>query len=119
MLKTTLIILTLTAGGETSMALTTATGPADCAAKADRLASVLDGAGMEVLAHRCAETRLSFTPYGHSPSSAPTRHAYRVTLPEGEGFEIAPLAAGEACKADAEATPAVHCVTSTQRVSGF
>lgn len=116
MLKPVLVVLTLAQGGDaTHLALTSADTAQDCAAKAQAVQKVLEGAGHTVLAARCAETDLEFTPYGHKGDSAGHPHPWRVTLPE-TGAVIEPLAEGAACTPAPEGTPAVHCAWSAQGV---
>ena len=56
MLKPVLVVLTLAQGGDaTHLALTSADTAQDCAAKAQAVQKVLEGAGHTVLAARCAE----------------------------------------------------------------
>lgn len=116
MLKPVLVVLTLAQGGDaTHLALTSAETMQDCAAKAQAVQKVLEGAGHTVLAARCTETGLEFTPYGHGGASAERPHAWRVTLPE-TGAVIEPLAQGEGCTPAPDGTPAVHCARSAQGV---
>ena len=106
MLKPVLVVLTLAQGGDaTHLALTSAETAQDCAAKAQAVQKVLEGAGHTVLAARCTETDLEFTPYGHGGDSAERPHAWRVTLPE-TGAVIEPLAQGEGCTPALDGTPA-------------
>ena len=72
---------------------------------------MLESAGHHVLAARCTETDLEFTPYGHGGEERP--HAWRVTLPE-TGAVIEPLAPGEDCAPAPDGAPAVHCARSAQ-----
>lgn len=114
MLKPVLVVLTLApGGGATHLALTSAETAQDCAAKAQSVRQVLEDAGRTVLAARCAETALAFTPYGHGGDSARRPHAWRVTLPEN-GAVIEPLAQGADCTPAPDSTPAVHCAWSAQ-----
>ena len=116
MLKPVLVVLTLAQGGDaTHLALTSAETMQDCAAKAQAVQKVLEGAGHTVLAARCTETDLEFTPYGHGGDSAERPHAWRVTLPE-TGAVIEPLAQGEGCTPAPDGMPAVHCARSAQGV---
>lgn len=118
MLKPVLVVLTLAqGGGATHLALTSAEDAEDCTAKSEVVRQVLEGAGHSVLAARCAETGLEFTPYSHSSSSGGTErpHAWRVTLPE-TGAVIEPLAEGAACTPAPDSVPAVHCAWSAQGV---
>lgn len=113
MLKPVLVVLTLAHGGEaTHLALTSAETAEDCATKSQAVRQVLDGAGHAVLAVRCAETNLEFTPYGHG-DTAERPHAWRVTLPE-TGAVIEPLAQGADCTPAPDSTPTVHCAWSAQ-----
>ena len=116
MLKPVLVVLTLAqGGGATHVALTSAETTGDCAVKAQAVRRVLEGAGHSVLAARCAETDLEFTPYGQSGDKAERPHAWRVTLPE-TGAVIEPLAEGAGCTPAPDSTPAVHCAWSAQGV---
>lgn len=116
MLKPVLVILTLAQGGGTHLALTSAEDADECLAKADVVTQVLEGAGLQVIAARCGETGLSFTPYSHSAQSGAHVHRWRVTLPE-TGAIIEPLAPGESCDPTPTAVPAVHCALSAQEAS--
>lgn len=118
MLKTALVILTASSGGDVSLAVTTASNAKDCAAKAEGVTGTLAAAGITVLAHRCGETDLRFSPYGHGKSSGAARHDYRVTLPAdpAAGFVIEPVVAGETCTAAPDADPAIICASSTQTI---
>ncbi|MFC0341555.1 hypothetical protein [Paracoccus niistensis] len=116
MLKPVLVVLTLAQGGDaTHLALTSAETMQDCATKAQAVQKVLEGAGHTVLAARCTDTDLEFTPYGHGGDSAERPHAWRVTLPK-TGALIEPLAEGEGCTPAPDGTPAVHCARSAQGV---
>ncbi len=116
MLKPVLVVLTLAQGGGTHLALTSAEDADECLAKADVVTQVLEGAGLQVIAARCGETGLSFTPYSHSAQSGAHVHRWRVTLPE-TGAIIEPLAPGESCDPAPTAVPAVHCALSAQEAS--
>lgn len=43
-------------------------------------------------------------------------HRYRVEVPNGNGYRIAPLAKDETCTPDLAADPAVYCAQSGQGV---
>ena len=114
MLKPVLVVLTLApGGGATHLALTSAETAGECAAKAQAVRKVLEGARRTVLAARCAETAVAFTPYGHGGDSAGRPHAWRVTLPD-TGAVIEPLAPGADCTPAPNSAPAVHCAWSAQ-----
>lgn len=117
MLKPVLVVLTLAPGsGATHLALTSPRDAQDCAARSQAVAQVLEDAGLRVLAARCGETDLDFTPYAHGADSGPPVHPWRVTLPE-VGVLIEPLAQGEDCTPAPDAAPAVHCALSAQAVA--
>ncbi|SEI12905.1 hypothetical protein [Paracoccus alkenifer] len=113
MLKPVLVVLTLAQGGGTHLALTSAEDTQECLAKADVVAQVLEGAGLQVIEARCGETALNFTPYGHSDKSGSHIHPWRVILTETD-VTIEPLAPGETCDPAPDAMPAVHCALSAQ-----
>lgn len=116
MLKPVLVVLTLAQGGDaTHLALTSADTAQDCATKAQTVQKVLQDAGHTVLAARCTQTEVDFTPYGHGGDSTGRPHAWRVTLPE-TGAVIEPLAKGAECLPAPDGTPAVHCAWSAQGV---
>ena len=116
MLKPVLVVLTLAqGGGATHLALTSAETAEDCAAKSHAVRQVLEAAGHAVLAARCAETALNYTPYDRNGDAAVRSHAWRVTLPD-TGAMIEPLAEGAACLSAPEDTPAVYCARSTQGI---
>lgn len=117
MLKPVLIVLTLAQGGDaTHLALSSPVDAGDCAARARSVQQVLEEAGVLVIAARCAETDLGFTPYGHGDAARPRVHRWRVTLPE-TGAALEPLTAADSCVPAPDATPAVHCALSAQEVA--
>lgn len=117
MLKPVLVVLTLAPGGGTThLALSSPEDAAACAARAEAVRGVLEGAGVEVIATRCAETDLSFTAYAHGEAQGPHVHPWRVTLP-ASGAVIEPLDATDGCVPAPEATPAVHCALSAQALA--
>ncbi|WP_333817718.1 hypothetical protein [Tabrizicola sp.] len=116
MLKTVLLILTLTEDGATRVTLTESDSPADCEASRDVVTQILTGAGNAPLAALCGETGLRLTPFVHGTPPEAETNLYRVELPKSGGFTIAPLAEGEACAPDTAADPAVWCARSGQSV---
>jgi len=117
MLKPVLVVLTLAQGGDaTHLALSSPESAADCAARAAAVRQVLEDAGVEVIATRCAETELGFTSYAHGEAKGPTIHPWRITLPE-TGAVIQPLSAADACVPAPAASPAVHCALSAQKLA--
>lgn len=116
MLKTALLILTLTEGGDIRVNLTESAGPADCEASRDVVTQILTASGHVPLAAVCGETGLRLTPYIHGTPPEAEVHRYRVELPRAGGFALAPLAEGEDCTPDTAADPAVHCARSGQSV---
>lgn len=116
MLKTALLILTLTGDGGTRVTLTDSDGPADCAALREVVAQILTEAGSPPLLTRCGESALRLTPFVHGTPPEAEIHRYRVELPAAGGFTVHPLAPGETCTAAPKADPAVHCASSGQSV---
>lgn len=116
MLKSALLILTLTDGGAIRVTLTESESPADCEASRDVVTQILTGAGSAPLAAVCGETDLRQTPFVHGTPPEAEVHLYRVELPQAGGFTIAPLAGGEVCTPDTAADPAVYCTRSGQSV---
>lgn len=116
MLKTALLILTLTEGGDIRVNLTESAGPADCEASRDVVSQILTASGHAPLAAVCGETGLRLTPYIHGTPPEAEVHRYRVELPRAGGFALAPLAEGEDCTPDTAADPAIHCARSGQSV---
>lgn len=111
MLHIALVILTATPDGAVSLAVSPADDIAACEANRAQLEAILKGAEITVLAARCGQTDLTFSPFYHGAAPEDEVHRYRVTLP-AEGYVIAPLAEGAAC------SPAegVFCARSAQGV---
>ncbi|MDO5642154.1 MAG: hypothetical protein Q4G26_07170 [Paracoccus sp. (in: a-proteobacteria)] len=118
MIKTALLLLTLTADGDIRVNLTETDGPDDCEARRDVVTQVLTGADMAPLHAICGPTALRLTPFDHAALSTDERYRYRVELPRAGGFAIRPLSAGEACTPAPDADPAVYCARSGQAVIG-
>lgn len=116
MLKTVLLILTLTGDGGVRMTLTDSDSLAECEASREVVSQILTEAGSPPLLARCGESALRLTPFVHGTPPEAEVHLYRVELPQAGGFTIAPLAEGEDCTPDTAADPAVHCARSGQSV---
>ena len=116
MLKTALLVLTLTDDGATRVTLSEQAGAEDCALAQTTVTAILSQAGQPPLAAVCGETALRLTPFEHGAAPDTEVNRYRVELPASGGFTVAPLAGGEACTPAPEATPAVHCGRSAQKV---
>ncbi|MFA5539132.1 MAG: hypothetical protein WDA23_08010 [Gemmobacter sp.] len=117
-MKTALLILTMTAGGDIRVTLTENDSPADCEANREVVTQILTEAGSAPIAALCGESGLRLTPFVHGTPPEAEIHRYRVELPQAGGFAIAPLAEGEDCTPDTDtaADPAVHCARSGQSV---
>lgn len=113
MLKTALLVLTLTDAGATRVTLSQTDTLADCEAGRDAVTAILGGAGVEVLAALCGESALRVTPFEHGVPPEQEVHRYRVEI-VGEDFVVTPLAEAEACAPAPDAEPAVHCAVSAQ-----
>ncbi len=114
MLKTALLVLTLTDAGATRVTLSEADTLADCEAGRDAVTAILGGAGVEVLAALCGgESTLRVTPFAHGVPPEQEVHRYRVEI-SGTRFVVTPLAEAEACAPAPDAEPAVHCAVSAQ-----
>lgn len=116
MLKTVLLILTLTGDGGTRVTLTDSDSPADCEASREVVSQILTEAGSPPLLARCGDSALRLTPFVHGIPPAAEIHRYRVELPAAGGFTVRPLSPGEICTPAPQADPAVHCARSGQSV---
>jgi hypothetical protein len=116
MLKMTMLLLTLTAGGDIRVTLSEAESAQDCADSLEVVSQVLAESGNPPLAGRCAETALRLTPFEHGVAPEDEIHRYRVILPAAGGFAVEPLAADAACTPAPQADPAVFCARSGQSV---
>ena len=116
MLKTALLILTLTEGGDARVNLTESESPADCEASRDVVSQILTEAGSAPVAALCGETGLRLTPFVHGTPPEAEIHRYRVELPRAGGFTVTPLAEGKGCIPDTAADPAIYCARSGQSV---
>ncbi|MDO5614039.1 MAG: hypothetical protein Q4G14_12470 [Paracoccus sp. (in: a-proteobacteria)] len=116
MIKTVLLLLTLTADGEIRVNLTETEGPDDCEARQDVVTQVLTGAGMAPLHAICGPSALRLTPFDHAALAEDENHRYRVELPRAGGFTIRPLSGDEGCDPAPDADPAVYCARSSQAV---
>lgn len=116
MLQTTLLVLTLTSGGELRVTLSPAADMVECEANRDAVVTILTDAGRPPIAALCGETGLRLTPFVHGTPEKDEIHRYRVGLPSAGGFTVVPLAGGESCTPAPEADPAVHCARSAQAV---
>lgn len=112
MLQTILVVLTTVTGGPPHLSLAPVAAAEDCPARAGAIGAVLEEAGTEVLAIRCAETQLRVTPYVPGAGPDDFVHRWRIELGD-EAVELAPLAGGEAC----EPAEGVVCAVSAQSVA--
>ncbi|WP_050525503.1 hypothetical protein [Pseudorhodobacter aquimaris] len=112
MLNIVLIILTMHEAEPLHIAFTQAETMEACKARAGVVSQILTDAGTEVVAVRCGETAMAFTPYGHDHAEAELNWHYHVTI-QGDavedGFALRPVAAGS-CNADASE----YCAISAQ-----
>lgn len=115
MLKPVLVILTLTSGGDTHLALSPADTPEDCAASREVVSQILTSAGIQILAAACGQTALSVTPYLHAAPDSAFTHRWRVHLTDG-GPVIDPVADGAPCAEDRRAMQPSFCAVSAQSV---
>ncbi|WP_417244021.1 hypothetical protein [Celeribacter sp.] len=116
MLKTALLILTMAQGDATRVTLSEADSLSDCEASLDVLSQILTEAGNPPIAAICGETALRLEPFIHGTPPEAEIHRYRVEVPNGNGYRIAPLAKDETCTPDLAADPAVYCAQSGQGV---
>ncbi len=116
MLKTTLLILTVMAGGDLRVTLSQAEDEAECEANRDAVVTILTDAGRAPLLALCGASDLRLTPFVHGTPPEAEIHRYRIELPAAGGFTVTHLAAGEICTAAPDAEPAVHCARSGQSV---
>lgn len=116
MLKPLLVILTMTSGGDTHLALSSPETQADCEARQEVVSQTLAAAGAQVLAAVCGESDLSFTPYAHGAPASAFTHRWRVHLTDG-GPVIAPVAQGAACDEQRDAMQPSFCAVSAQSVT--
>lgn len=115
MLKSALLLLSMTASGDVRMSLSETVDAQDCSFTRGAVLMILEEAGMTPLHAVCGETGLSLTPFERR-SPKPLAHRYRVELPSEGGYRITPLELGAACTPDHEADPAVFCTVSQQEV---
>ncbi|MBK0328992.1 hypothetical protein I5535_17065 [Rhodobacteraceae bacterium F11138] len=113
MLTTALLTLTLTAGSDLRMTLSTVADATACEAARESVTSVLTDAGIEIVAARCGVTDLRLTPFEHGAGPEAEIHRYRVDLSDPQGFAVTPLGVDGRCIADA---PPVYCARSSQSV---
>lgn len=116
MLKTTLLMLTVMAGGDLRVTLSPAADEVECEANRDAVVTILAEAGRPPLAALCGASDLRLTPFVHGTPPEAEIHRYRVELPAAGGFRITPLTGDESCTAAPQADPAVHCARSAQTV---
>lgn len=115
MLKPVLVILTLTSGGDTHLALSPADSAEDCAASREVVSQILTTAGAQILAAACGQTDLRVTPYLHAAPDSAFIHRWRVHLADG-GPVIKPLADDAPCAEDRRAMQPSFCAISAQSV---
>lgn len=116
MLKPVLVILTMTSGGDTHLALSSPETPADCEARREVVSQTLAAAGTQVLAALCGESDLTFTPYAHGAPATAFTHRWRVHLTDA-GPVIAPVPDGAACTEARDAMQPSFCAVSAQRAT--
>lgn len=113
MIKIALLVLTLGSDGGVSMALTESESSEDCAATAEVIKQVLEGAEVPIVTIRCGESTLDLTPFEHGWSIADEVNRYRVVLAGQSDFEVTPMTADESC---ANEPPLSYCARSGQAV---
>ncbi len=114
MLKTALLVLTLTDDGTTRVTLSEQAGVEECALARTTVTAILTRSGRPALAVVCGETGLRLTPLEHGPAPETEVNRCRVELPASGGFTVEALAEGETCTPAPGAT-AVHCGHSVQK----
>lgn len=116
MLKTTLLMLTVMAGGDLRVTLSPAADEVECEANRDAVVTILADAGRAPLAALCGASDLRLTPFVHGTPPEAEVHRYRVELPLAGGFSVTPLLGDAPCTAAPKAEPAVYCARSAQTV---
>ena len=113
MLKTALIILTVSATGQTHMALTYADSVDDCRDTAEMIGDVLTESGISIAAMRCGQTELDLTEFIHGFTEDEMRWHYHVTVNGAaleDGFVMEHVAPGT-CESPGAST---YCTISAQ-----
>lgn len=113
MLKSALIILTVSATGQTHMAMMDTTSVDHCWESAQTIKAILSRNDIQIAAMRCGETALQLTEFEHGFTEEEMRWHYSVTI-QGEaledGFTIDCVAPGT-CEISG---PDAYCTISAQ-----
>jgi hypothetical protein len=117
MIKTALIILTVSSTGQTHMAMTETDSFDDCRDAAEVVGGILTEAEVKIAAMRCGQTDLQLTEYAHGYTEEEMRWHYRVEIKGTaleDGFLIQSIAPGT-CNGEDEGT---YCTISAQHPLG-
>lgn len=110
-----LLLLTALADGDIRMTMSPMETAEACESQREVVGQILEAQGSEAVVSRCGQTGLRLTPYIHGVPPEAATFLYRVEVGES-GFDVAPLDATADCTPAPEASPAVYCVRSSQRV---
>lgn len=114
MLKTALLTLTLTTGGEPLMTLSEMETPAACEESRQTITSIFADAGIELITALCGQTALQLTPFMHGATPEEERHRYHIAIDGAGRFDVTPLAANADCQPAPDAIPTIYCARSSQ-----
>lgn len=114
MMKTALLILSLTADGGARATLAEKDSMDQCETSRETVVRILTEAGQAPHVGRCGETDVRVTPYQQGPDPEGPLLRLRIEVPAAGGFSITALGPDAPCAAAPEAEPAVYCAHSTQ-----
>lgn len=114
MLKTALLVLTLTEGGATRVTLSTTDDPQSCEGLKAVVSSILADNNTSIIAARCGPTAIELTPFDHSAGPEDEIHRYKVMLLPDQNFLVIALGAREKCVVEQTEIGSVYCAISSQ-----
>lgn len=116
MLKTALLVLTLTEGGATRVTLSTTDDADSCEGLKTVVTSILTDNGTPIVAAICGLSAMELTPFDHSAGPEDEIHRYKVMLLSDQNFLVIPLGARDSCTPGKIDIGSVHCAQSSQSV---
>lgn len=117
MLKTALLVLTMTGGGQVRVTLSETENMAACGKSREMVTSILKGAEIKVIKAICGPSALRLTPFEHGLGPEAEIHKYQVMVEKSGKFRVTPLAKGATCTPTHDADPAIYCARSSQAVA--